>query len=195
MPKSASAPSDNLTDRATLDFTIKVLEKYFDLSADGYICQTRDLYQVLVTAAARCSTIEATCRDLKDAPDSNTVRESVQAQLPRDGIRELPGECNRALASQWPHWLWSQPLQVAVDLHDECYYGEKEDDDPQSWICRGEKRKGTTRFYRCATLAVIRQRLQITLAVVFVHPDDDLVAVLEKLLKYVRSRGLRFGCL
>ncbi len=195
MPKSASAPSDDLTDRATLDCTIKVLAKYFDLSADGYVCQTRDLYQVLVTAAAQCSTIEATCRDLKDAPDSNTIRESLQAQLPRDGIAELERQCNRALYSQWPHWLWSLPLPVAVDLHDECYYGAAEDEDPQSWICRGEKRNGTTRFYRCATLAVIRQRMQITLAVVFVHPDDDLVSVLQKLLKIVRPRGLRIGCL
>lgn len=194
MPKPASAPSDGLTDRATLDFTIKVLEKYFSLAADGYICQTRDLYQVLVTAAARCSTIEATCQDLEDAPDSNTIRESLQAQLPREGIAELERECNRALYSQWPHWLWSQPLHVAADLHDECYYGAEEDDDPQSWVCRGEKRNGTTRFYRCATLAVIRQQVQITLAVVFVHPDEDLVTVLQKLLKYVRSRGLHLGC-
>ncbi len=84
---------------------------------------------------------------------------------------------------------------MAVDLHDECYYGEAEDDDPQSWICRGEKRNGTTRFYRCATLAIIRQSFQLTLAVAFVHPGDDLVAVLEKLIKYVRNRGLRLGCL
>ena len=110
MSKSASTRSDNLTDQATLNFTIKVLERYFNLSADGYICQTRDLYQVHVTAAARCSTIEATCRDLKEAPDSNTLRESLQAQLPREKIAELERECNRALASQWPHWLWSQPL-------------------------------------------------------------------------------------
>lgn len=195
MPPSAPVQSDNLTDQTTLDSTIKVLEQYFHLAADGYVCHTRDLYQILVTAAARCSTIEATCHDLAAAPDSNTIRESLQAQLPRDGIAELERECNRALASQWPHWLWSQPLQVAADLHDECYYGAAEDDDPDSWVCRGEKRNGTTRFYRCATLAVIHPRMQITLAVVFVPPDTELVTVLQKLLKYVWSRGLRLSCL
>lgn len=195
MSKSVPVQSDTLTDQTTLNSTIKVLEQYFNLSADGYLCQTRDLYQILVTAAARRSTIEATCHGLADAPDSNTVREYLQAQLPRDGIAALERDCNRALYSQWPHWLWSQPLQMAADLHDECYYGEEEDDDPASWICRGEKRNGTTRFYRCATLAVIRQRVQITLAVVFMHPGDELVSVLQKLLKYVRPRGLRIGCL
>jgi putative transposase len=195
MPKSAPVQPDHLTDQTTLHCTIKVLERYFNLAADGYLCHTRDLYQIVVTAAARCSTLEATCRDLQDAPDSNTVREYCQAQLPREGIAELERACNRALRSQWPHWLWSQPLQVAADLHDECYYGAAEDEDPDSWVCRGEKRNGTTRFYRCATLAVIRQRFQLTLAVAFVHPDDDDVTVLHKLLKTVQSRGLRLGCL
>ena len=199
MPKSASVQSDKLTDQTTLNTTIKVLEQHFDLSADGYICQTRDLYEVLVTAAARCSTIEATCKDLKDAPDSNTVRGYINAQLTPEDIAGLERNCKRALYKQWPHWLWSQPLNIAVDLHDECYYGEEADreanDASASWVCRGEKRNGTTYFYRCATLAVIRHQVQINLAVAFVHPDDDLVDVLKKLVKYVLSRGLRIGCL
>jgi hypothetical protein len=194
-PKSASAQSDQLTDQATLNSTITVLKRYCDLSADGYLCQTDDLYRILVTAAARCSTIEATCQDLPGAPVSNTVRNYIHAQLVPAGILDLERECNGALYSQWPHWLWSQPLDVAVDLHEEEYYGAAEDDDPTSWVCHGEKRNGTTRFYRCATLAVIHHQVRLTLAVVFVHPDADLVDILKKLLNYVHSRGLRIGCL
>jgi putative transposase len=191
MPKSASAQSDKLTDQATLNATIKVLEKYFNITADGYFCQTRDLWQILVSAAAHGSTIEATCRDLKEAPDSNTVRGYLNAQLTPTQIRSLERDCNRALADRWPHWLWSQPLEVAADLHDECYYGESDDDDPQNWVCRGEPRQGTTYFYRCATLYIIRHGVRLHLAVVFVHPDDELVEVLKRLLKYVFLRGLR----
>lgn len=193
MSKFASDRSDKLTDQSTLNSTIAVLEKYFDLSAEGYLCRTRDLWQVLVTAAARRSTIEATCNDLPGAPDSNTVRGHLNEQLTPDQIRTLEQDCNRALASRWPHWLWSQSLQVACDLHDECYYGESEDEDPASWICRGEKRAGTTHFYRCATLYILRQRLRLTLAVTFVHPDDNLVAVLQRLFSAVRRRGLRLA--
>jgi hypothetical protein len=193
MSKFASDQSDKLTDQSALHSTIAVLEKYFDLSAEGYLCQTRDLWQVLVTAAARHSTIEATCNDLPGAPDSNTVRGYLNEQLTPDQIRTLEQDCNRALASRWPHWLWSQPLEVAGDLHDECYYGESDDQDPASWVCRGEKRAGTTHFYRCATLYILRQRFRLTLAVSFVHPDEDLVQVLQRLLCTVRHRGLRLA--
>lgn len=195
MPKSASAQPNKLTDQAVLDCTIGVLKRHFDLSADGYICKTPDLHRVLVNAATHCSTIEAACADLKDAPDSNTVRGYANAQFMPTEIRDLEQDCNRALFSQWPHWLWSVPLDVAADLHDECYYGESDDADPDSWVCRGEKHNGTTRFYRCATLAVIRRRIRVTLAIAFVHPDDDLSTILQKLLKSAQKRGLRIGCL
>ena len=89
-------------------------------------------------------------------------------------IHTLEQDCNRALASRWSHWLWSQRLEVAADLHDECYYGASNADDPTNWVCRGAKREGTTRFYRCATLLVIRNRVRVHRAVVFVHPDDEL---------------------
>lgn len=193
MHKSASAQPNKLTDQATLDCTIKVLKRHFDLSAEGYVCQTDDLDRVLVNAAAHGSTIEAACADLVNAPDSNTVRGYLKAQFTVDLIREVEHDCNRALYSQWPHWLWSAPLELAVDLHDECYYGESDDDDPDSWVCRGEKQNGTTHFYRCATVAVVRRRVRVTLAVAFVHPDEDLLAVVQKLLKIVRGRGLHLG--
>ena len=193
MPKSASAQPKKLTDQATLDCTINILKRHFDLSAEGYLCQTEDLYRIMVNAAAHGSTIEAACNDLVDAPDSNTVRGYLKTQFTAAEIRQLERDCNRALYSQWPHWLWSQPLEIAVDLHDECYYGESDDEDPASWVCRGEKHKGTTHFYRCATVAVIRRRVRVTLAIAFVHPDEDLVTVLQKLLKYVHLRGLHIA--
>jgi|GEM_PF-6637692 len=68
MPKTVTPQTDKLTDRRTLEFTIAVLEQYFDLSAEGYICQTRELYNVLVTAAARQTYVETVCNDLTGAP-------------------------------------------------------------------------------------------------------------------------------
>jgi hypothetical protein len=74
MKKFTPPQSVRLTDRSTLNCTIAVLEQHFDLSADGYLCQTRDLWQVLIAVAARQSKIESTCNDLENAPDSNTFR-------------------------------------------------------------------------------------------------------------------------
>ena len=195
MSQFASPESVTLTDQGTLNSTITILEKTFDLSADGYLCKTRDLYQVLLKAAANRTTIEATCNDSPGAPDSNTVRGYLKEQLAPTAIRDLEQDCNRALSQRWPHWLWSSPLEIALDLHDECYYGAYDEEDPHCWVHKAEKRNGTRHFYRCATIAIVRQQLRLTLAVVFVHPAEDLVEVVKKLVNYLRTRGLRLGCL
>ncbi len=194
MSKSAAPESAKLTDQGTLNSTIAILEHNFDLSADGYLCKTRDLYQILLKAAANCTTIEATCNDSPEAPDSNTVRGYLKDQLPPTAIAELEEDCNQALYHHWPHWLWSQPLEIAFDLHDECYYGDYAEGDPNSWVHKAQKKNGTRHFYRCATAGLVRNKLRLTLAVVFVHPDQTVVAVIQKLLKYVQKRGLRIGC-
>ena len=195
MSQFASPEPVTLTDQGTLNSTIKILEHAFDLTADGYLCKTRDLYQILLKAAANRTTIEATCNDSPDAPDSNTVRGYLNAQLAPATIRQLEQDCNQALYHRWPHWLWSQPLELALDLHDECYYGDYDEDDPACWVHKAEKRNGTRHFYRCATACIVRGRMRLTLAVMFVHPDDALVDIVQKLLKYVRARGLHIGCL
>jgi hypothetical protein len=81
MPTFIPPDAEKLTDRVTLDIVIAVLEHYFDLSAEGYICQTRDIWNVLVEAAARNVYIETVCNDLANAPDSNTVRGYLNEQL------------------------------------------------------------------------------------------------------------------
>ena len=107
---SQSAPSRSehppvLSDQNTLEFTVQVLSQHFNVQATGYRCQTRDLWQVLVAAAARGSTIEATCHDLLTAPDSNTVRGYLNQQLRAPQVRPLEANFNRALACQLPHWF------------------------------------------------------------------------------------------
>jgi putative transposase len=188
MPSFIPSHAEKLTDRVTLDTVIAVLEHYFDLSADGYLCQTRDLWNILVSAAAQCTYIETVCNDLSTAPDGNTVRGYLNEQLTPQVIRALQRACNHALASQLPAWLRDHPKQVALDLHDEPYYGKDDNpEDPECWICRGEARAGTTRFYRCATAYVMHRDVRFTLAVEFVHPGDDLIQVVKRLLRRVKA--------
>jgi hypothetical protein len=192
MPIFMPSHAEKLTDRVTLETVAAVLEHYFDLSADGYLCQTRDLWNILVAAAARCTYIETVCNDLSTAPDGNTVRGYLNEQLTPTIIRALQRDCNRALASQWPAWLRDHPKQVALDLHDEPYYGKDDDpEDPECWICRGEARAGTTRFYRCATAYVMHRDVRFTLAVEFVHPGDDLIQVVKRLLRRVKALKIK----
>ncbi len=206
MSKSAPHPLEVLTDRCTLEFTLDTLSQHFDLHAAGYRCQTRDLWFVLLTAAARGSTIEATCNDLEDAPASNTVRNYLNDQLSAEQVRPLEAVFNRALAAQLPRWFGhqlrsKQGLHLALDLHDVPYYGKADQPDQPDqvqeghWVCRGEAQVGTTRFYRCATAYVLQRDQRWTLAVTFVHPQDSMLAIVQRLLAFVRALGLRRACL
>jgi putative transposase len=192
MPDFIPPDAKKLTDRVTLDTVIAVLEHYFDLSAEGYVCQTRDLWNVLVETAARNVYIETVCNDLAAAPDSNTVRGYLTEQLTPKIIGDLKRRCNRALASQLPTWLADHPKEVAFDLHDVPYYGKDDDpDDPDCWVCHGEAFAGTTRFYRCATAYVMHKDVRFTLAVEFVRPGDDLIKILKRLVRRTKALKIR----
>jgi putative transposase len=172
-----------------------VLRRHLPLTADGYRCHTEDLWRLLVGAAARQTTIEAVCADLRDAPHANTVRGYLTAQLAPQAIPSLEQQWQTAFADLIPDWLRERPQDVAVDFHDEPYYGRCDPDDPDNWVCRGEAQAGTTYFYRCATAYVMHRAARYTLAVVFVKPGDDKVMLLERLLTYVRQVGVRLRCL
>ena len=197
MSKFAPLRPEHLTDHSTLEFTLNTLTHHFPLSASGYRCHRQDLWRVLVSAAARRSTIEATCHDLLSAPGSSTVRSYLNEQLAPQQVRSVQDACKRALASQIPGWLQHKArhkaLDIAIDLHDEPYYGTADLHQDDHWGCRGEAQAGTTRFYRCATAYVMRDDVRFTLAVEFVHPTQSLVEIVQHLLQQVRTLHLQIA--
>ncbi len=185
----------HLTDQRTLHDTMTVLRDQMPLTAEGYRCQTDDLWRIVLGAAARHTTIEAVCADLLTAPHANTVRGYLTRQLPPPTIPALEQHWNAALATAIPAWLYVRPHAVEVDFHDEPYYGRADPAAPHNWGCRGEAQAGTTDFSRCATAYVLQRDVRLTLAVVFVKPGDDTVRLLARLLRQVRRLGIRIRCL
>jgi hypothetical protein len=195
MREPTPAQSIRLTDQQTLHDTMIVAQQHIPLSASGYRCQTADLWRLLLGAAARRSTIEAVCADLPGAPDSNTVRGYLTEQLPVAALGQLEQQCNRLLGSLIPDWLRVRPQEIAVDFHDEPYYGADDPDDVDNWVCRGQARAGTTRFYRCATAYLMLRDVRLTLAVVFVKPKIGKLVILKRLLKAVQAAQISIKCL
>ena len=196
MPRPFAPPltEPKLTDRSALDCTTDLLTEQFALEADGYICETADVWRVVVAAAARRSTIEATSQHLAQAPDSNTTRGYLNSAFTPAEIPAVQTTSNAALANQIPAWLTQRAQEIACDLHDEPYYGKVQPADPEHpendsdyWICRGEARAGTTSFYRCASAYVMRRGVRLTLVVKFVHPGETLADILKWLLKQVTA--------
>jgi putative transposase len=170
-------------------------QQHIPLTANGYRCQTTDLWRLLLAAAARRATLEAACVDLERAPDANTVRGYLTEQLSPAGIPDLEQQWNDLLQTLIPDWLRGRPHEIAVDFHDQPYYGRDDPDDADTWVCRGEARAGTTRFYRCATAYLMLHDVRLTLAVVFVKPKMDKVVILKRLLSALRAAQIGSKCL
>ena len=121
MSEPTTAQSIRLTDQQTLHDTMIVARRHIPVTANGYRCQTGDLWRLLLAAAARRTTIETACADLTGAPDANTVRGYLTEQLPSAGIVDLQQQCNNLLRTLLPDWLQARPQEIAVDFHDEPY--------------------------------------------------------------------------
>src|SRR5918998_4575691 len=178
-----------LTDHDVLQHARTHLRHHLPLQADGYVCTTDDLLQVLLGVTVNRATSEALCADLVGTPDPETIRRYLNAQLRVDDLPALEDHVNAALADAIPAHVWARARDVAIDFHDRPYYGKT----PQAdglWV-RGEAHDGTTRFYRVATAYLILNGIRVTLALRFVLPDDDTVTVLEHLLGRLSTLGLR----
>ena len=178
-----------LTDRDVLLHARTHLRAHLPLQADGYVCTTDDLLQVLLGVAVNQVTIQALCADLAGAPDPETIRRYLNAQLRVDDLPALEEHVNAALADAIPPHVWARGRDVAIDFHDRPSYGKA----PQAdglWV-RGEAHDGTTRFYRVATAYLMLNGIRITLAIRFVLPEDDPVTVLDHLLGRLVTLGVR----
>jgi hypothetical protein len=182
-----------LTDQQVVDHTRDLLHAHLPLSADGYACTTDDLLNVLLGIATNRGTLEAVCQDWVGLVEPATVRGYFNDQLRVEDLPDLERRLNAALRAEIPRRIWRQAQHVALDFHDRPYYGKR----PQSdglWV-RGQARDGTTRFYRLLTAYVIRKGLRVTLAVRFGVPEQDLVGLLDQVLKSLKKQGLHLACL
>jgi putative transposase len=180
-----------LTDQEVLRYSREGLRKHLPLQAEGYVCTTDDLLNVLLGVAANRATIESVCTDLVGTPDPETIRSYLNEQLCVEDLPDLEQGLNAALAQEVPQRVWRQACDVAIDFHDRPYYGRTLQ--PEGLWVRSRAKDGTTRFYRIATAYVMLNGLRVTLAIRFVLPGDDTVAVLDHLLNRVKTLGIRVG--
>ena len=178
-----------LTDQNVLTHARTRLRDHLPLHAEGSVCTTDDLLNVLLGVAVTQGTIEAVCADLPGTPNPETIRRYLNSELCPDELPRLEAQVNAALAEDIPLRVLTTARDVAIDLHDRPYYGSS----PQAeggWV-RGEAKAGTTYFYRLATAYVMRNGLRVTVALHFVRPEDDMVSILDRLLQRIASLGLR----
>jgi hypothetical protein len=168
-------------------YALKILKKHLRIEANGYSCKTDMIYDVLMKASAECSSLEAVCADLEEVADSNTLREYVNQALPSDELSTQEEQANRALAECIPESMAHQGIEIAIDYHDEPFYGKQEA--MRAVTCSGQAKKGTTHFVRIATAYVIWRQVRLTLAVHYVLPNEEALEVLKILLQRLKKLG------
>jgi len=157
------------------------------LEYEGTKCTASTLLQILLIAAARTVSIYAACRDLADAPTDQTVRNALKASLPE--ILELERRLNRSLCTHLPKALFRKSRRIAIDLMLIPYHGQPHQDKKE--IYRSSPKSGTTHFHAYATAAVVHKGHRYTLALLRVEHGTKMKDVVQRLLKIVRSRGVK----
>lgn len=182
-----------LSDDDVLQQAKQQLMPHLQLKADGYVCTSEQLFDLLLGVAASRDTLESLCSHLPTAAGAATVRGYLNQQLRADDLPQLERAINQALAQTLPPSLCQSPQEVAVDYHDQPYYG-KTAQETGLWV-RAAAKAGTTRVYRVATAYVIRRGLRVTLAIKFVAPKQSHKLVLQFLLKRVKALQIKASLL
>lgn len=178
-----------LTDEDTRLEAVGRLTTYLPLQISGYECTAETVFDVLVKAAVTGQTIETACTDLDQVVDGETIRGYLNEQVKVDDLHSLEQQVNQALVPGLPRRIWKSKLEIALDLHDEPFYGHS----PEllALTCRGPAHKGTTRFFRLVTAYLIFKDMRLTLALLFVRPEDKLPELVAALLRRLRILGVK----
>jgi hypothetical protein len=168
-------------------YTTNLLKEHLKLDVAGYICTTDMILDILLKASAENSSVEAACADLEQVADSNTVREYLNEAMNIQELRKQEEEMNVALAECIPESMCRTRIEVAIDFHDEPFYGKQAD--LRKVTCSGQAKKGTTHFIRIATAYVIWRQVRLTLALRYVLPDEKALNILKFLLDHLQSLG------
>lgn len=186
-------PEYRLTAQNVRQQTMNTLTEHLSLQANGYRCTTEMVLDVILKASAERSSIEAACQDLLGVTGSNTVRAYLNASLKVEQLREQEAEMNAALAASIPRTMKREGIELAIDFHDEPFYGKRPDLVAVS--CRGKAKQGTTHFVRLASAYVIWRQVRLTLAIHYVLPGEEKLAVLQSLLTRLKTLNFTFGVL
>jgi hypothetical protein len=184
-------PKEQLSGEDVRRVVEQSLREHLALAVDGYKCDSSCLVSVLVKAAIEGQTIESVCNDLALEVGSNTVREHLNALLDVSDLRRHECEMNAGLADNIPEQLPRRGREMALDMHDEPFYGKTPE--LRTYACRGEAKEGTTYFYRVATLYVIWRAVRVTVAMTYVLPEDSNLSVVQRLVQRMQHLEFRPG--
>jgi putative transposase len=153
----------------------------------GYKCTSSVILQVLLIAASRVVSLFSACRDLADAPSDQAIRDALAATLL--DIAELERRLNCSLTTDLAKALRRRSRMIAIDLTLIPYHGLPAQDEKE--VFRSKPKSGTSHFHAYATAVVVHKGFRYTLALTRVERAEAIKDVVQRLLKRVRSLGVK----
>jgi putative transposase len=183
-------PQYILKSQDVYNFTINTLDT-LPLKMAGVI-ESRDVWRVLVFAAASRLSVHQACDQLERAPSGPTVLGTLARQC--SDLDALEGQVNDLLAKLLPKGVGKRGRRVAIDLVALPYHGTV-DEAHHDAVCRSKAKCGTTHFFTYATAyAVVRGR-RYTLAMCRVKAKQRMDEVLRILRARLVTLGIRMKLL
>jgi Transposase DDE domain len=158
----------------------------------GPVCTALAVWNVLLRAAARLTSLVGACRDLSAAPSPQAAFQALKGGLPRT-LPVLEGRLNDALLGAGLRRLRRRAWPVAIDWHLVPYYGRPQRSHNE--IYRSKPRQGTSRFHAYATACIVQAGRRYTLALTWVRRHETSVVVLRRLQARLRKLDLRIKLL
>lgn len=183
------APNERLSREDVRQKVAQAIESQGWFKRAGYKCTGQKAIDALVEAAVTGETLENVCQDLALGLTSNGLRSYLNQQLTVDELRAQEMTVNQSLSELLPEALPRQKCAMALDYHDEPFYGKMAE--TVSYACRGKAQVGTTHFYRVASLYVMWGPVHLTVAISYVLPEDSTVQVVQRLLERMSHLRLR----
>jgi hypothetical protein len=158
------------------------------LKDHGWLCTAAVVWNIVLRAAARMTSVFAARRDLSHAPSQQGVFNALVDGLPRT-LKVLEKRLNWALTTSWPRRLQARSWNVAIDWHLVPYYGEP--DRSRNELCHNKPRQGTSKFHVYASACIVQYGERYTLALTWVRRHETMVVVLRRLVARIREMGLK----
>lgn len=171
------------TEEKVMAALIGDLQAHLPLAWSARKYSPADIWRAVLGAAAQATSLHQFTATSAGSPHSNRIFEILRAQSWWT-LEEVEQRVNKLLR-QAALLLGKGPVPLAIDLHLQPYWGEKDG------VARGGKaQQGTKLFHTYATLCVLLPDRLLTLAVTVVRPGDTMAAVVERLLGYVEPLQL-----
>src|SRR5258706_15235786 len=101
-----------------------MLRETLGIVVQGYKYTSEQVCNVLLKAAVEGMSVESICADMQMAVGSNTIREQLKRVLDVCELRHQECDMNRALVACVPVELPRRGREMALDYHDEPFYGQ-----------------------------------------------------------------------